>query len=146
LPLPRIRLPTSPDGSSDVCSGRARGRILYLRTTADRRAVIGGEDVDFQNEEVRDSLLPAKAAKLEEYFRRMFPAIDFQVACTWTGTFGESEDSLAFIGEPAALPGAYFALGYGGNGITYSMIGEEIIRDACLGHENPAARLFRIDR
>ena len=119
---------------------------LYLRTTADRRAIIGGEDIDFRDDQLRDALLPEKAAKLERSFRRMFPGIEFKLACSWAGTFGETNDSLARIGQSDRLPGAYFALGYGGNGITYSMIAAEIIRDACLGVENPAARFFRLDR
>jgi glycine/D-amino acid oxidase-like deaminating enzyme len=76
----------------------------------------------------------------------MFPYIRCEQACSWTGTFGETADSLAYIGEPAQHPGVYFALGYGGNGITYSVLAAEIIRDALLGEENPSAHLFRFDR
>lgn len=119
---------------------------LYLRTTCDGRAIIGGEEVDFQDEERRDALLPAKAAILERKFRGMFPAIQCEIACAWTGTFGESKDSLAYIGEPSWRPGTFFALGYGGNGIAFSMVAAEIIRDACLGKANAAARLFRFGR
>jgi glycine/D-amino acid oxidase-like deaminating enzyme len=119
---------------------------LYLRTTADGRAIIGGEDVDFEDEKRRDALLPAKAARLEAAFREMFPGITGRIACAWTGTFGETKDSLAYIGQPHPGSPAYFALGYGGNGITYGAIAAKIIRDACMGREHPAARLFRFDR
>ena len=44
------------------------------------------------------------------------------------------------------VPNAYFILGYGGNGVTYSIIAAEIIRDLVLGHSNPDAMLFRFDR
>jgi len=53
---------------------------------------------------------------------------------------------LAYIGETPDFPHAYFALGYGGNGITYSILAAEIIRDAILGKTNPYADLFRFDR
>jgi len=119
---------------------------LYLRTTADNRAIIGGEDIDFQDEKHRDSLLPEKTAKLENQLRALFPALEFELACAWAGTFGETEDSLACIGRKPEQPDIYYALGYGGNGITYSMIAAEIIRDSCLGREHPSARLFRLDR
>lgn len=119
---------------------------LYLRTTSDDRAIIGGEDIDFQDDKLRDSLLPEKAAKLEESFHEFFPEIEFQLACAWAGTFGETSDSLARIGQPREKPGCLFALGYGGNGIAYSMIAAEIVRDACLGLPNPNSRLFRFDR
>lgn len=118
----------------------------YLHTTADRRAIVGGEDIDFHDDERCGALLPEKTAKLAQCFRELFPAIDFRLACAWTGTFGETADSLARIGESTEWPGAWFALGYGGNGIAYSMIAAEIIRDACLGRCHPAAVLFRLDR
>jgi glycine/D-amino acid oxidase-like deaminating enzyme len=119
---------------------------LYLRTTADNRAVIGGGDIDFQDDKIRDSLLPAKTAMLEKKLRKLFPAMEFELACAWTGTFGETDDSLPYIGAPADRPNIYFAMGYGGNGITFSMIAAEIIRDACLGRRHPSAPLFALER
>jgi glycine/D-amino acid oxidase-like deaminating enzyme len=44
------------------------------------------------------------------------------------------------------MANAYFALGYGGNGVTYSMIAARIICDLYLGKANADARLFRFDR
>ena len=55
-------------------------------------------------------------------------------------------DGLPFIGPHPSFPRACFALGYGGNGITYSAIAAGIIRDAYLRMANPTARLFRFDR
>jgi glycine/D-amino acid oxidase-like deaminating enzyme len=43
-------------------------------------------------------------------------------------------------------PHSWFALGYGGNGITYSILAAEIIRDAICGRPHPYADLFRFDR
>jgi glycine/D-amino acid oxidase-like deaminating enzyme len=69
-----------------------------------------------------------------------------EVAYSWAGTFGETRDGLAYIGKNRGMPHAYFALGYGGNGITYSLIAAEIIRDDFLGRRNPDARLFKFER
>ena len=55
-------------------------------------------------------------------------------------------DGLPYIGGHAAYPGVLFALGYGGNGITFSMIASQVLRDAVLGAENDSARLFRFDQ
>jgi glycine/D-amino acid oxidase-like deaminating enzyme len=44
------------------------------------------------------------------------------------------------------MPRCYFALGFGGNGITFSIIAAEIVRDILLRRPNPHARLFRFDR
>jgi len=76
----------------------------------------------------------------------MFPAIDFQSAYAWAGTFGETEDGLAYIGSVPELPRCFFTLGFGGNGITYSIVAAEMVRDSIQGKTHPDARLFRFDR
>jgi glycine/D-amino acid oxidase-like deaminating enzyme len=119
---------------------------LYLRTTSDGRVIVGGEDEPFRDPMRRDRVLPKKAERLAERFRELFPEIDFRVEFSWAGTFGETKDGLAYIGAHPDWPSSFFALGYGGNGITYSVIAAEIIRDALLGTVNPHADLFRFDR
>jgi glycine/D-amino acid oxidase-like deaminating enzyme len=119
---------------------------LYLRTTSDGRAMIGGEDDPFKNAERRDALVPEKTLVLAERFRKMFPKIKMEVACAWAGTFGETKDGLAYIGHVRQLPNCFFTLGFGGNGIVFSVVAAEIIRDALLQRPNGASRLFRFDR
>ena len=119
---------------------------FYLRTTSEGRAMIGGEDDPFQNATRRDALVPGKAKGLAERFRTMFPKIDLEVAYAWAGTFGETRDGLAYIGHLRQWPNCFFTLGFGGNGITYSIVAAEIIRDALLQRPNPDGRLFRFDR
>jgi glycine/D-amino acid oxidase-like deaminating enzyme len=119
---------------------------VYLRTTPDGRIIIGGEDDPSDDERRRERRLPEKTERLAERARRMFPAIPFDVAYAWGGTFGETKDGLAYIGETRELPGVYFTLGYGGNGMTYSVIAAELIRDAFLGRSNSDAQIFSFDR
>jgi glycine/D-amino acid oxidase-like deaminating enzyme len=119
---------------------------LYLRTTAENRIIVGGEDDDFVNPTRRDALIPQKKRTLLRKFEKLFPDIKLDVAYAWAGTFGETKDGLAYIGKHRGLPHAYFALGYGGNGITYSVIAAEIIRDACLGRKNTDADIFAFGR
>jgi glycine/D-amino acid oxidase-like deaminating enzyme len=119
---------------------------FYLRTTSDGRAMIGGEDDPFKNAERRDALVPEKTLVLAERFRTMFPKIELEVACAWAGTFGETKDGLAYIGHVRQLPNCFFTLGFGGNGIVFSIVAAEIIRDALLQRPNAASRLFRFDR
>ena len=119
---------------------------FYMRTTVDGRAMVGGEDASYRNPRRRDAALKKKAAKLEKRFREMFPEIDCQPAYAWAGTFGETKDGLAYIGSVPELPRCLFTLGFGGNGITYSVVAAEIVRDALQGKIHPDARLFRFDR
>lgn len=119
---------------------------LYLRTTDDGRAIIGGEDDPFKNATRRDALVTKKAERLAGRFRALFPRIHLELAYAWAGTFGETKDGLAYIGAVPELPSCYFTLGFGGNGITFSMVAAAIISDAILGRPNEQARLFRFDR
>lgn len=56
------------------------------------------------------------------------------------------KNGLAYIGQIRQMPRCYFALGFGGNGITYSAIAADIIREALAGHRHLDAHLFRFDR
>ncbi len=119
---------------------------FYLRTTVDGRAIIGGADIDACSPAVRDAMLPDKAVLLEKELRELFPAAEFKIANAWAGTFAETPDSLACIGKIPSMPWAYFALGYGGNGITYSALAGEILCDLLRGKRNTMARLFGFER
>jgi glycine/D-amino acid oxidase-like deaminating enzyme len=118
---------------------------FYLRWGPDNRVLIGGEDEPFADAEARDELIPAKAAVLAQKFRDLFK-ISIDVQCAWAGVFGETKDGLPCIGPHPKFPLGLFALGYGGNGITFSLIAAEIIRDTLLGHQNPDSHIFTFDR
>jgi len=119
---------------------------LYLRSTEDGRAMIGGEDEDFRDPIRRDRLIGRKTRALQRKFNGLFPGIELEVAFSWTGTFGETKDGLAYIDKTAEWPRAWFALCYGGNGLTFGILAAEIIRDEMLGKRHEFADLFRFDR
>jgi glycine/D-amino acid oxidase-like deaminating enzyme len=119
---------------------------LYLRTTDDNRALVGGEDDDFHSPNRRDRRVNRKTDRLASRFVEMFPAIELEVAFRWAGTFGETKDGLPYIGQVRQMPHCHFALGFGGNGITYSLIAAEILRDTLRQRPNKNARLFGFDR
>lgn len=119
---------------------------FYARQADDGRAIIGGEDTVFSGSPSSDEVIQDKAERLQRRFGKLFPEIAFRPACAWSGTFGESEDGLAYIGQPPERPRAYFAIGYGGNGITFSMISAALITDLFLGRPNADAAVFRFGR
>jgi glycine/D-amino acid oxidase-like deaminating enzyme len=119
---------------------------FYLRTTEDRRILIGGEDEPFSDPARRDAKLPAKTQTLLRRFRKLFPAIPFEVEFAWTGTFGETPDGLPYIGAKSGAPRVLYALGYGGNGITFSQIAARILVRICQGRTSRDAALFTFDR
>jgi glycine/D-amino acid oxidase-like deaminating enzyme len=119
---------------------------FYARATADGRAVVGGADVPFATAHKRDRLLDRQTVRLEKKFGELFPRIHCDVDWRWGGTFGETDDGLPYIGTARQFPNGYFALGYGGNGITFSWIAAEILLDLFLGRANPDAEIFGFDR
>ncbi len=72
--------------------------------------------------------------------------ISFIPEFSWTGTFGATKDGLPYIGSYKKLKNSYFALGFGGNGITFSLVAAEIILGELLGKKNPNASLFSFTR
>lgn len=119
---------------------------LYLRTTSDNRVLIGGKDEPFYNPKKRDALNNKKAAQLTKAFHKRFPDLPFRADFQWAGTFAETADGLPYIGVVAERPHTYFAMGFGGNGIVFSMLAAEIIGDLLLGRKNPTTKLFGFER
>ncbi|HKP28104.1 MAG TPA: FAD-dependent oxidoreductase [Gemmatimonadales bacterium] len=119
--------------------GRWGGRCLlwetnrpytYLRTTRDGRIICGGEDLPFKNPDARDALVAPRARRLEKRLSKLLPGMGLRTAFTWSGTFAETRDGLPLIGPSSELHGAFVALGYGGNGITFGIIAADIL--CCL--------------
>jgi len=119
---------------------------LYLRVTKDNRILIGGKDDKFYNAARRDRELPAKARKLEQAFHKLFPQIPFKRDFQWAGTFSSTKDGLPYIGSIRQRPLTSFALGFGGNGITFSIIAAKIICDNLTGKINKDASIFSFER
>ncbi len=119
---------------------------LYLRTTKDNRILVGGRDEDFYSPGKRDALIAKKSKQLTRDFTKLFPHISFKSEFSWTGTFGSTKDGLPYIGEYAKLPNSYFALGFGGNGITFSMIAAECIANLISGINSSDLQLFAFNR
>ncbi len=135
-----------PAWSEDALIWEMAEPYLYIRSTSDKRLIIGGEDESFKNATARDAVLGTKSEILLKKFRKLAPHVITETAFSWAGTFGETEDGLAYIGSVPERPRSYFALGFGGNGITYSILAAEILRDALLGKVHEYADLYTFDR
>lgn len=117
---------------------------LYLRTTGKGRVIVGGEDESFSDDVLRNKLLPKKIAAIARKAKRIFPNIDFSPDYAWTGSFGESSTGLPAIGPIPELSRCYAVLGFGGNGITFSMLAAQLISRHMRGIKDPDAEIFRL--
>ncbi|QUH25497.1 NAD(P)/FAD-dependent oxidoreductase [Serpentinicella alkaliphila] len=126
----------------------------YLRITGDNRIIIGGEDEKIGKENSKmsnlikkDPLCQMKYDILENKLRTCFPNIkDIEIEYKFNGIFGITKDGLPNIGEYNLMPNCYFSLNYGSNGILYSIIGGQLLRDLYLGNRREELNLFRLDR
>lgn len=120
---------------------------LYWRSTDDDRLVVGGEDDAIDNALKRDLQVGRKSEKLLKRMAKALPGVSLAIGFAWAGTFAETRDGLPYFGRhPQCDPRVQFAMAYGGNGITYSVLGARILRDAILGHPNELSGLFGFHR
>jgi glycine/D-amino acid oxidase-like deaminating enzyme len=118
---------------------------LYARL-ANHRVILGGEDESIVDAKQRDALLNQKIDTLIEKLASLCPGVAIEPEFAWAGTFATTEDGLPYIGATPEHPRCHFALGYGGNGITYSVLASQILRDTILGRANAEAQLFDFNR
>lgn len=120
---------------------------LYMRTTGDGRLLIGGEDDDIDIASRRDAQVNAKARNLAKQVSKLFPHLPVEPAFAWAGTFAETKDGLPWFGAHKQHgPRVLFAMAYGGNGISYSMLGAGLLRALIERRKHPLARLFGFER
>ncbi|MBD9468203.1 FAD-dependent oxidoreductase [Pseudoxanthomonas sp. PXM01] len=120
---------------------------LYARSTSDGRLLLGGEDDAVDIPAKRDARVQKKARTLLKRLEELFPGMAITPAFSWAGTFAETEDGLPFFGpHPQWGPRVHFAMAYGGNGITYSMLGAGLLRALIERKRHPLWPLFSFER
>lgn len=119
---------------------------IYMRTTDDHRMLIGGGDEEFRDPDRRDALITKKTEQLLRSFHKVKPEGNFYIDFAWAGTFGETKDGLPYIGTHQDFEHSYFVLGFGGNGITFSVTGMEMVSYWLKGKPHPLSRWFAFGR
>ena len=119
---------------------------LYMRTTDDGRLLIGGGDEDFANPQKRDKIIGKKEGEILKNLKKVLPEYQFYTDFTWAGTFGETKDGLPYIGEHKKFKNSYFVLGFGGNGITFSVAGMEMASAFMKNTSHPLYEYFKFGR
>ena len=120
---------------------------LYARSTAVRRLLLGGEDDAVDVPARRDARVEKKARTLLKRFGALFPQLQLTPAFSWAGTFAETGDGLPFFGPHRQWgPRVHFAMAYGGNGITYSVLGAGLLAALVKRRSHPLQALFGFGR
>ncbi|WP_435525910.1 FAD-dependent oxidoreductase [Chryseobacterium indoltheticum] len=100
----------------------------------------------FSNPEKRDSLLNKKEKEILKNLKRIKPDYHFYTDFVWAGTFGETKDGLPYIGAHENFKNSYFVLGFGGNGITFSVTGMEMASAFMKNETHPLSEYFKFGR
>jgi glycine/D-amino acid oxidase-like deaminating enzyme len=139
-PQPRAIWPTA------AMIWEAADPYLYIRTTPRGEIICGGEDEEIGDATLRDAKLPDKTATLSRKLAALLPGVDATPAYSWAGSFGDSPVGTPTIGRIPGMPNCYTAMGYGGNGITFSMMAAQMLRGLICGYGDPDADLVSFHR
>lgn len=139
-PQPRAIWPTA------AMIWEAADPYLYIRTTPRGEIICGGEDEEIADAALRDARLPDKTATLSRKLAALLPGVDATPAYSWAGSFGDSPVGTPTIGRIPGMPNCYAAMGYGGNGITFSMMAAQMLRGLICGYGDADADLVSFHR
>lgn len=105
------------------------------------RLIVGGED--------HRSDFPIRAEKnfqaLKAFIHELFSKTPYTLTRRWKGPILETVDGLAYIG-PVDTTNVFYAAGFSGNGMTYSLIAAQAFADFVLGRKNKWLPLYDAKR
>ena len=115
---------------------------LYFRMGGDGRLIIGGEDEASPDAHADKAKLKRKCATISAKLKALMPEVEFEVDYSWSGAFGESATGLPSIAPVPDMDHAWAVMGFGGNGITYSVIASQVVSAAIRGGVDRDADLY----
>lgn len=127
----------------DTLVWEASDPYLYFRMGGDGRLIVGGEDEASPEAHEDRARLKRKCATIAAKLKRLLPEVEFEIDYSWAGAFGESATGLPNIGPVEGMDHTWAVMGFGGNGITYSVIASQVVAAAIRGGNDPDADLYR---
>ncbi|AEJ43180.1 NAD(P)/FAD-dependent oxidoreductase [Alicyclobacillus acidocaldarius] len=111
---------------------------LYMRTTRDRRLVVGGLDLPVPDGPRRDEGLNVRAEQLARMAQEVLPDIgSLSIAYRWASTFGSTVDGWPIVGVYPGFRRIFCALGYGGNGMVCYAVAADMLARRLVGKNRP---------
>ena len=134
-------------GLGDVMLWDTNRPYHYARWTPDRRLLFGGGDQPTLPPGARRYALDRHASRLMADLVALYPALDgLSPEYAWDGLFATTPDGLPYIGPHRRYPRQLFALGYGGNGMTFGFLAAQILLRVVQGRPEDEDRLFAFSR
>ena len=134
-------------GLGDVMVWDAARPYHYLRWTPDRRLLFGGRDRRRTPRATRPAVLRDVATALMGDLTALYPSLEgVRPEYAWEGLFAQTPDGLPYIGPHRRYPGHLFALGYGGNGMTFGFLAAQALVRLVKRKSRPDDGLFGFGR
>lgn len=119
----------------------------YSRWTPDWRLLFGGHDVPRVAPRARPAVLAKQIAELKTDLVRVYPSLEHTpIDYAWDGLFATTRDGLPYIGTHRRYPRQLFALGYGGNGMTFGFLAGQVLVRMVRGSTTDSDRFFGFGR
>lgn len=132
-----------PGWLDDMLVWEGSDPYLYFRSAAGGRIIAGGEDEN-DPEAWRDpEKMRRNIARIGEKLGDLTGIRIGTPAYRWAAPFGNTADGLPIIDRVPGMDRAHAVMGFGGNGITYSMIAAQITAARIAGRPDPDEDLFR---
>lgn len=119
----------------------------YVRWTPDHRLFFGGRDQPQTPGPQRPGALRTMTNALLDELGELYPTLRGVGAdYAWEGLFAITHDGLPYIGTHRHYPYHLFALGYGGNGMTFGFLAAQVLTRALHGRPVADDELFAFNR
>lgn len=132
-----------PDWLGDTIVWEASEPYLYFRTDEAGRIIAGGEDEEANDTNADPEKLARKARTIADKLAALTGIRIGKPAYIWSAPFGVTDDGLPIIDRVPGYERVFAVMGFGGNGITFSMIAAQIVAAAIAGMPDPDAAIFR---
>jgi glycine/D-amino acid oxidase-like deaminating enzyme len=134
-------------GLSDIMVWDTERPYHYARWTDDHRLLLGGGDRPVRPGQRLRHQREAASRELRAYFEARLPALAMiRTDAAWEGLFAITPDSLPYIGPHPRYPRHWFALGYGGNGMTFGFLAARMLLERWQGRRSNDHALFEFAR
>jgi glycine/D-amino acid oxidase-like deaminating enzyme len=134
-------------GLSDVMVWDTERPYHYARWTPTHRLILGGEDRLLRQGQRRRQQFTTAVRDLREYFETRLPGLEgVHIEFAWEGLFAMTPDGLPYIGPHRRYPHHWFALGYGGNGMTFAFLAARELLERWQGVKSRDHALFEFAR
>lgn len=114
--------------------------------TDEGRLLLGGGDRRRAEGRRRIAAYRAGVASVRAYFEQLYPPLERVKMDAWEGLFATTPDGLPYIGPHRRYPRHLFALGYGGNGMTFGFLASRLLLERLSGSVSPDHELFAFGR